>query len=325
MKQINKRHKHQLLQRAMDEPLSATAQNELRQYQETEEGQQYTAVHTRLREELRMDNLEPHLTRQQLRGIAAKIEVQVQQKRRAQRIRQTRQSVALAAAVVLTILLIGSWLKPVEPEPVVPFTQPTTTSAALPTETAVPTPTLVPNMIFVDMMTMSPQPLASLPPDLYTLSVPAAAATVPYDLWLPTQLNKNFFLVGAMVNPETQSVEIALTTSANTNNLFLLWVFSQKPVTSDTPNTPLPTIYQPFPGTPVTITLRAKEEVSLYSTEGSFAAYEHYPSLRDWLFVNTLTWQEDNHQFTLTLIAPVQFEAQNMINMAEGFHLMPAK
>lgn len=318
MKKFWQRQPYVLIQKAVEEPLSADEQARLAHYQETAEGETITAVHHHLTQEHPAHLPDFVMDKQQLKTISAKIDAQVQRQRRKRKVITTTRNFAVATAVLLLLFfglntLISSQYVP---EPV---------SAPVAKPTVVPTPTLRPHMKYVDLLSLPVTSLETLPPDLYRQTILESQAQVAFDLHLPTQLNEPYNYLGSMVNPENGSVEIAIAGYPKVKGQIPLWILSQRPLTAATQaNQPLSTSYIPFADeADVNIVQQAQHETELDGYTAVYEAVEHYPTLTRWSLVNTLAWQANGRQYTLTFIGPAIIDAQTMVIVAEGLHLPP--
>jgi hypothetical protein len=101
-------------------------------------------------------------------------------------------------------------------------------------------------------------------------------------------------------------------------------VLSQHPLTGVAANQPLTTLFLPFPGEEtVHMDPEMQKPTVTTNAETIYQANEYYISEQKWTVVNTLAWQADGRQYTLTLIAPVTIHSATMESMAQSFHLAP--
>lgn len=312
------REAQKLVQKAVDEPLTPAEQEQLHRYQETAEGRSYTAVHHILGRDLPDDGMQKRMNRQELKQVVAQIDARVQRQRRTRRALYAAKVFATATAVMLVLFLGANWIVQVTDE-VEPGAE-LETAVTLPT----PTPTLALNMRYADLWFMLPQPSEQLPPELYSKTVAEVAAQVDFSLGLPTQLNQTLQFVGADINPENGAVEIAFAGSPRVRDHNPLWVLSQRPLSETAANLPLTTLYLPFQNEAVVhVGPNMQKETTPADAEAVYQANEYYISDQKWTVVNTLAWQADGRQYTLTLIAPVTIHSATMESMAQSFHLAP--
>ena len=324
-----KRNHHKLLQEGVDHLLTPEEKKRLIEYQKTDTGQLYTAVHETLTETNPPDIPDVIMKKEELKALAAKVDTQVQRKRRTRRVVSNTRTFALATAVVLVLFFIanGAINREYALEPVAPI--------------AAPTPTLEANMRHLDLLTMPAVPQLGMSSDLYGQSIAETMEQVDYGLLVPTQINEVLIFIGSMVNPNTKAVEIAFVSDFNFNGVHPIWVLSQVPIEPGTENANLPTVFQPFYG-------KAWEQIVLDDFQmGSIAEHlakvkadgqttiqvngqpaiyqveEHFTQEKEWNLVTTLSWQQDGYQYTLTFIAPTVVDVDSMVGMINNMHLAP--
>ena len=324
-----KRNQHKLVQKGVDHLLTPEEKKRLIAYQKTDTGRLYTAVHDKLTETNPPNVPDVIMKKEELKALAAKVDTQVQRKRRTRRVVHNTRTFALATAVVLVLFFIanGVIFRNYAPEPVAPI--------------PVPTPTLEANMLHLDLMTQPAVPQLGMSSDLYSQSVAETRQQVDYDLLVPTQINEVLIFIGSMVNPNTKAVEIAFVSDFNFGGVHPIWVLSQVPIETGTENAILPTAYQPIHGKPWEqivmedfqmgsiaehLAKVRKEGQTTIQVNGQAAIYdvqEHFAPDKEWNLINTLSWQQNGYQYTLTFIAPTVVDADSMVGMINNMHLAP--
>lgn len=308
-----KRRHDQLLQKTRDGQLTAAEKDQLQRYLQTEDGRREYAVHRLLTEALEMDPEINQPTKREIRAIAAKINAGVQERQQRQLWLGRGRALAAAAVGLLLVIFVANWFLPtttvVEPTAVPPT----------PTLAPLPTPTLAPNMRYVDLVDEPPEALSQLPPGFYTETVEQAAEQVDFDLILPTQLRDNLLFVGAMFDPDTGSVSIALRSNLAVDREYPLWILTQAP--ADGENRPLTIPNQPFADEEIEVVQHEKTPAAVGEIPALFDAHEYINDRQQWAVINTLSWQVDGRQLTLTLVSRSIVNPSLLERIANDMHL----
>ncbi|MDJ0755053.1 MAG: hypothetical protein QNJ45_16135 [Ardenticatenaceae bacterium] len=309
-----KRRDDQLLQKARDGRLTAAEQARLQRFLQTEAGRREYAVHRLLTEALEMDPEINQPTKREIQAIAAKINAGVQQRQQRQLWLGRGRALAVAAVGLLLIIFVANWFLPtttvVEPTAIPPT----------PTLAPSPTPTLAPNMRYVDLDDQSVETLPQLPPGIYTETVGQAADQADFDLVLPTQLSDNLSYVGAMFDPDTGSVSLALRSNLAVDREYPLWILTQAPAVGENRSLAIPN--QPFADEEIEVVQHEKTPAAVGEIPALFDAQEHINGRQQWAVINTLSWQVDGQQLTLTLVSRSIVNQSLLERIANDMHLV---
>ena len=304
-----------LLQKAMDEePLTATENARLQQFQESNDGQIYATTHNQLSEDVPSNIPEFTMSERELDAAAAQINKQLQSKRRTRRIVTTTRNLALATAVFIILFLGINRLvyRDYQPEPVAP------------PSTVAPTPVLSAGMKYVEVTAVTPEALEQIAKDNYTQTIAQAAAEANYELYVPTQIKQNLSFVGAMVNPENNAVEMVFRGQSKLFGMHRLWILSQLPAAAENKNEPLfpvQTVLNPKGEAAVETILTDSQTINLNGREALYEVREYtWPMNENTLFVS-VAWQENGRQYTLTVITPSDMDPDVVMDTARGLHL----
>lgn len=304
-----------LLQKAMDESLTAAERARLEAFQHSTDGQIYVSTHNQLSEDVPSNIPEFSMSDRELDAVARQINRQLQSKRRARRIVTTTRNLALATAVFIILFLGINWLvyRDYEPEPAAPVVP-----------TMAPTPVLSAGMKYVDVTAVTPEALEQITPGSYTQSIGQVAAAVEYDLYVPTQLKQDLSFVGAMVNPADNSVDMAFRGQSKLLGVHRLWILSQLPVTAGSKNEPLfpvQTNLNPKGETAVETILNASQTITLNGLEALYEVREYVWPMSDNNIAISVSWQENGRQYTLTVLTPSDLNPDIVMDTAKGLHL----
>ncbi len=319
----NKADVRDLLQKAVDQPLSEVETLRLQAYEATDEGQAYHEVHAYLQQEMPRRLPEFRMNRHKLKGIASHIDGQVQRKRRVQRGVYTVRSVAMATAVFLILFLGYNWLITDDfiPEPAA------FTTVAVPTT---PTAALAPRMKYANLETAVPELLKQLPPVQYAHTLPETAEKAGFDLFIPTQLDSDMTFVGSMFNEKQNAAEIVLRNSLKVAKMHRLWFLIQSPLHEPRSNQGIPLSYQ----VPWSMEIAGKvpiegQTIAMGRGEGIYEGYDlmytdgKHSGMGEVISVRMLSWQSGDRQLTLAVVSPNPISADSMKQMIEKWQLAP--
>jgi hypothetical protein len=292
----------ELLRVAEKRPLTEAEQAMLRELLAQEEGQLAASAHQHLQTHYVADGQERRWSAQEMREVTAIINQKASQRvhyqRRQNRVRQIAWVTAAVAILIGFLLLESLFSQPV----IEPAIQPSPTATTTPTATPEPTPTLRPGYVYTNLMTAVVQNTDVYTRDLYSLTVPEAAAQWDSDLYLPSQMPDTWTFVGAAVDEANGVLELAFVQTAVTGDTG--WVLSQAPTVGRDIATPLPVSYQPLPRIDDTNVYEDRETAvgpfTVHAYQYEYVYHENGQTT--WTVYNTVTWQQVAQLLTLTMI-----------------------
>ena len=304
-----------LLQKAMDESLTAAERAQVEQFQESNDGKIYVSTHNQLNEDVPPHIPEFTMSDRQLDAVATQINKQLQSKRRSRRIVSTTRNLALATAVFILIFLGINWLvyRDYDPEPAAPVIP-----------TIAPTPVLSAGMKYMDVTAVTPEALAEIPQESYTQTIAQVAAAVNYKLYVPTQIKQDLTFVGAMVNPADSSVEMVFRGQSKLLGVHRLWILSQLPVSKSSKNEalfPVQTSMNTKGEEAMETILTDSQTVNLNGLEALYEVREYAWPMSENSIVVSVAWQENGRQYTLTIMTPSDMDPGMVMDTARGLHL----
>lgn len=311
----NRLDAEKLLQKAVDESLTAAERAQLAAFQHSTDGRIYVSTHNQLSEDVPPNIPEFTMSDRELDAVATQINKQLQNRRRSRRIITTTRNLALATAVFIILFLGINWLvyRDYQLEPAAPI---------LPT--IAPTAVLSAGMKYVDVTAVTPEALDQIAAGNYTQTVNQAAAAAGYDLYAPTQLKQELSFVGAMVNPADSSVDMAFRGQSKLLGVHRLWILSQLPVTNASKNEPLfpvQTSLNPKGEEVVETMLADSQSLNLNGVEALYEVREYTWPTSENTKVVSVAWQENGRQYTLTVLTPSEMDPDLVMDTAKGLHL----
>ncbi|MEM7333377.1 MAG: hypothetical protein AAF490_14900 [Chloroflexota bacterium] len=293
MKSENSKRLLELLTLADNRPLTQDEQAMLRDLLNDEENRLAASALQHLQTHYQIDDIKTW-SADELNHIAKNIGTRVANQSQ-RRIRQGNLQLFAGAVAGLLIALALILTRPFQaPTPIEPAIVPTNTAVPL------PTPTLRPNYIYADLLTAPTLDIAEYAA-VYPLTVSEAMQLWNHGLYLPIQTLENWELIGATVNSEDDIFEIAFV--QQDRGFEFVWILSQAPLNGRSPQIPLLPTYQPLPQIDST-NIYADEPIA----SGEFEAYAQQIEYVDnvngrqrWIVYNTVTWQQDEQLFTLSM------------------------
>ncbi len=282
-----------LLTLAETRPLTEAEHIMLRNLLNDENNRLVASAHHHLQSHYQIEP-EKTLSADELNSIITSIDQSLSKKVGQKAKRRNLQTFAWATAVIL-IGLFFVLIRPLQsPVPLEPVIVPTNTP------TPMPTPTLRPNYVYSDLINTPIQNVAEYSAS-YPLSVSEAMSLWEQDLYLPVQTLDNWEFIGAAVNQEVETFEIAFIQRSRGSEFF--WVLTQSPSNGRSIESPLPVSYQPLSQIDVT-NIYADESIRVGQIEAHAQQYELVHQIdgrAEWIVYNTVTWQIDQQLFTLSM------------------------
>ncbi len=326
---------NELLQVAEKRPLTPTEQAILQELLSQRNARQAASAHQHLQSHYVPAGQSRAWSPDELAQISATIRQTTARKTRHKRLQKNVTQLAWAAALI-ALLLGGIVIAPlffeptIEPAavqlPVATATAtttptPTPTPTLPPTATPQPTPTLPPNYVYATLLTDNAQRFGVYPEGLYQQTIAEINTQWGNDLYLPLQLIQSWTFAGALMDETNNVFEIAFVQEIGNDRS--TWILSQSPASGRNVTPPLPVIYQPLPRIDET-NIYDDKTINVGELSGYAYQYEYVYREGDvltWVVYNTVTWQQDEQLFTLTLATDDLYPTTLIASVAENLRL----